>query len=357
MLPWSSTPNRCLMKIGILLPGGYAIALPGDGRKVQIACQVEALKRLGHSVVELPPWSDNDLSGLDALHVVEGSFGNYVNTFQRIAGPRAIGIVTFIDSNQANWSYRLMAWLGTRTTHLQTSAGVFRKQMLRSDLVIVRSRGERDRVIYGLGIDPARTHVEIVLNGVSAPQMSDPEPARARYNLPKEYLLHVGTYSWGRKNVARLIAAAGPTGLPLVIAGNPVGPEAERVASAARQFKNVQFLGYQDEQMLHSLYAGCKVFCLPSIHEGTGLVALEAAAHASGVVITRNGGPPDYFADLAYYVDPYDIRGIRETILRAWENPRGQELRSHVLQNLTWEQSAQSLVRAYQRVLERHAGA
>src|SRR5689334_6882532 len=112
------------MKIGILLPGGYAIALPGDGRKVQIACQIEALKCLGHSVVELPPCRDNDLTGLDALHVVEGSFGNFVGTFERIDGPRAVGIVTFIDSNQPNWTYRLMAWLGTRSAHLQTSAGV-----------------------------------------------------------------------------------------------------------------------------------------------------------------------------------------------------------------------------------------
>jgi len=99
--------------------------------------------------------------------------------------------------------------------------------------------------------------------------------------------------------------------------------------------------------MLQSLYAGCRVFCLPSLHEGTGLVALEAAAHGAGVVITRNGGPPDYFKDLAYYVDPVGVGDIRDTILQAWEKPQGAELRAHVLSSLTWDQSARSLAAAY----------
>jgi glycosyltransferase involved in cell wall biosynthesis len=80
-----------------------------------------------------------------------------------------------------------------------------------------------------------------------------------------------------------------------------------------------------------------------------GLVAVEAAAYGAGVVITKNGGPPDYFGDLAYYVDQFDVASIRHSVQKAWENPKSEAIKRHVLTNLTWEQSARSLVAAFQR--------
>jgi glycosyltransferase involved in cell wall biosynthesis len=101
--------------------------------------------------------------------------------------------------------------------------------------------------------------------------------------------------------------------------------------------------------MLQNLYAACTVFCLPSVHEGTGLVALEAASLGARIVITRNGGPPDYFADMAEYVDPFSVESIRAGVERAWNAAPSDKLRSHVLTNLTWDASARSLISAYRK--------
>ena len=52
-------------------------------------------------------------------------------------------------------------------------------------------------------------------------------------------------------------------------------------------------------------------------------------------------------------MNPYDIAAIRQAILSAWENPRSEEIKNHVLSQHTWEQSARSLADAYQRALAR----
>lgn len=336
------------MKIGFIIPSHWALITPGDGRKAQIVKQMAALERIGHSAVPINSWDLEAVKSCDALQIVEAAFGNYVGVTEHPAVP-LVGVSPFIDSNQPFYKYRLMAWLGTRHPLLRNVPGTFRQQMLHADLVIVRSKHEQERIVRGLGINRAKA--KIVLNGVDPPTQHDPDLARRQFNLPQEYLLHAGYYNESRKNTVRLIEAIASTDLPLVIVGNaqPTAYRNEVLAAAAKN-KQVTILPYVERAVLESLYAGCRVFCLPSIHEGTGLVALEAAAHGAGVVITQNGGPPDYFGDLAYYVDPLKVQTIRTAILAAWENPKSAEIKQHVLSRLTWDQSAQSLVRAYQEI-------
>jgi glycosyltransferase involved in cell wall biosynthesis len=93
------------------------------------------------------------------------------------------------------------------------------------------------------------------------------------------------------------------------------------------------------------------VFCLPSSHEGTGLAALEAASHGAALVITRHGGPKDYFLQHAEYVDPFDVGDIARALKKVWEQPRTGALQEHISSNLTWDHSAQALERVYHQEL------
>ena len=61
----------------------------------------------------------------------------------------------------------------------------------------------------------------------------------------------------------------------------------------------------------------------------------------------------DYFLDYARYVDPGDTDGLRAAVLAAWEDPPNDALRGHIRTNLSWEQSAASLVKAYEKHLDR----
>jgi glycosyltransferase involved in cell wall biosynthesis len=121
----------------------------------------------------------------------------------------------------------------------------------------------------------------------------------------------------------------------------------------ARASDRLRVLGFIDEPTKAALYSLCRVFCLPSTHEGTGLAALEAGAAGAKVVITRNGGTPDYFLDQAEYVDPGSVSSIRSGVEKAWNAPRGDTLRRHIADHLSWLESGKALERLYLARLER----
>jgi glycosyltransferase involved in cell wall biosynthesis len=348
------------MLIGFLVQTTIALGNPGNGVVAQARAQAEALQKLGHDVVMLNPWQWRDICHFDVVQFFVGGFGVYgVEEFARRMGRGVLVFAPIIDSIEPNWRYRLAAAGGCLHSKVFTVPGEFRKQARSSDLVICRASFEQKRVIKGLGI--ARDKTTIALNGVELPVMAEEDLLRSTeirkdLGVPDEYLLHVSAYTQGRKNVARLIQAVGALGYPLVVAGwAEPGPSREMLDALAARYSNVRLMGFLPRHQLNALYAGCRVFCLPSLCEGTGLVALEAAAHGANIVITQNGGPPDYFKQWADYVDPLDVGGIREAIARAWNRPRTGDLRRHVAEHLTWEDSARALEAIYKKLLSRRS--
>ena len=79
--------------------------------------------------------------------------------------------------------------------------------------------------------------------------------------------------------------------------------------------KNIKYLGYLSDEKLIELYSRAKVFALPSLFEGIGLVALEAAAMGCDVVLTNRGAPKEYYNGMAFLVDPLDVGDIGSTIV------------------------------------------
>lgn len=340
------------MHIGFMIPTTFALDGPANGVRNQAVHQAEALRALGHTVTLMDPWGDYPLAEMDGVQFFTGGYPLFPIHTKRPRPVKHLIFAPMIDSNESNRRYRVAARLGTSVPRFDTIPGMFRRQAEACSLIVARSTHERQRVLEGLGIDPAKNPVEIVLNGVNPPGEVDPGPARKAYDLPEQFILHVSAYTQARKNVVRMIEAIGPTGLPLVIAGSaPEGPGLERVKAAAAKYKQVRLMGYLPRELMTSFYGAARLFCLPSIHEGTGLVALEAAACGAGVVITEHGGPPDYFRSHAQYCDPYSVESIRTAVQKAWENPQGEVLRQHVLTHLTWRQSAEALAAAYRKHL------
>lgn len=110
-------------------------------------------------------------------------------------------------------------------------------------------------------------------------------------------ILFVGRLEWA-KGTDVLIEAFGL--LPriwnahLYIAGN--GPELPNLKYAVRKFKileHVHFLGYRKD--VATLYRSADLVVLPSRSEGIPLVALEALACGTPVLVTRVGSLPELF--------------------------------------------------------------
>ena len=197
-----------------------------------------------------------------------------------------------------------------------------------------------------MGINPSKIH--IVLNGFPKSVSVDAQVARNEFSINEDFILHISKFTNTNKNVLNMIKAIGPLGFPLIIAGtSSPGVYLDEIMEEASKYTSIRILGRLSDEMRDSLYAACKVFCLPSHQEGTGLVAVEAASYGANIVITSNGGPPDYFKDYAEYVCDASVDAIKSAVSRAFNKDRSPELKNHVLENLTWEQSAKQLERLY----------
>lgn len=337
------------MRIGILLPSIFSVDNPGNGIAAQARQQAAALERLGHTVIRLSPWQWQDEGALDVLHMYLGGLQMHGIAYERrLTKPGILVFSPIIDSNQSFFSYRLASAAGSIWSRVVTVPGSLRNQALQSDVIICRSRHEQQRVVRGLGISKNKT--EIVLNGCDLPAIdrSEVEKLRGELELPKKFILHVSAYTQPRKNVLRLVEAARQLNYPLVLAGHATrGNIMKKLELQSSYAAGLRLLPFVDERTKAALYAMCDVFCLPSIHEGTGLVALEAAAYGANVVITRNGGPPDYFEDYVEYVNPENLQDIKEALVKAWQKPRSLALKEHVARNLSWDHSARKLEAAY----------
>jgi glycosyltransferase involved in cell wall biosynthesis len=108
---------------------------------------------------------------------------------------------------------------------------------------------------------------------------------------------------------------------------------------------NITYLGRVSDEQLMKLYKQAKVFALPSINEGVGMVALEAAAYGCDVVITNIGGPKEYYEDYAFKVDPYNIDQIGTSIILAMHCTTNQpKLQSYVLDNFNLASCVNNIV-------------
>lgn len=186
-------------------------------------------------------------------------------------------------------------------------------------------------------IDPALFHSNI-----------SPDPAY------KDHVLCVGRIE-GRKNQLNLIKALIGTGLQLTIIGKPSPNHLDyynQCRTLAATTNTVHFIDHIDHGGLAALYMAAKVHVLPSWFETTGLSSLEAGVMDCNLVITRKGDTEEYFSDMAYYCEPDDIASIREAVLKAWNDPLKPNLREYILENYTWQQTAQQTLEAYKTVVK-----
>jgi glycosyltransferase involved in cell wall biosynthesis len=171
----------------------------------------------------------------------------------------------------------------------------------------------------------------------------------------KDFVLVTGMFE-ERKNQLGLIRSLKGTGLPLILIGSSPGIHRwyfERCRQEANE--NVHFFDYldHDDPLFASAYAASRVLAMPSWHETTGKSALEAALAGKNIVMTTYApAAKEYLGDFAFYVDPRDTEGMRQTVLRAYEAPPNELLKRRVEENFLWEKVVEVRERGYERLLE-----
>ena len=138
-------------------------------------------------------------------------------------------------------------------------------------------------------------------------------------NLPpkEDFVFHMSLFTQPRKNALRLVQAAQKYKFKLKIAGNPGTKEAyQEFMKAINNAPNIEVLGFISEEEKLDLYKRAKVFALPSISEGVGIVAVDAALYGADIVVTNIGGSKEYYNGMAEIVNPYSVDEIGQACLR-----------------------------------------
>lgn len=239
--------------------------------------------------------------------------------------------------------------------------GVERAQRILTDSAFVA-----DEVCRHFGLAPERVVVAPLGND---PQRFFPRPeASLRPHLQPlgleagSYLLCVGTLE-PRKNLELALQAHGllPAALrsryPLVIAGMP-GWRSKRLNEALERAVasgHVRLMGYLDDAVLASVFAGARLLLFPSLYEGFGLPVLEAMACGVPVVLTRSSALPEVAGEAGTYVEQGDAHGMSEAVTRLLEDhlqwQRLSALGVRRAENFTWERCADITVATYHQAV------
>jgi glycosyltransferase involved in cell wall biosynthesis len=118
--------------------------------------------------------------------------------------------------------------------------------------------------------------------------------------------------------------------------------------------QRVIFTGYLDDQDLVRMFNCAEVFVLPSLIEGYGLPAVEAAACGCPVIATRESALGPVFGEEGLFFNPEDVHELVELLIRVFDSRdlREQLKRSGLkaVSKLSWDTAASQLAEVIQRV-------
>ena len=185
------------------------------------------------------------------------------------------------------------------------------------------------------------------------------EDVRARYALPRQFMLYVGTIE-PRKNLSRLMSAfadARTAGIPhhLVCVG-PYGWSSRNLAGHIERLgiqDVVHFTGYVPFEHLPAIYNLGEFFAFPSLYEGFGLPVVEAMACGIPVLTSTTSSLGEIAGDAAETIDPADTDAIADAIVRlATDADLRRDRAERGLQrarSFSWAQTARDMLAVYHR--------
>jgi len=147
-----------------------------------------------------------------------------------------------------------------------------------------------------------RANVRIIPNGINlerfTPEGNTPEKAEFKISADSKIIIFVG-YEFDRKGLQYVIEALKllPDEWVLLIAGgdNQQIKEYQTKATAQNLDNRVRFLGQRTD--VEQLYRLANCFVLPATFEPWGLVAIEAMASGTPVVMTKTGSSSDFIKE------------------------------------------------------------
>ena len=238
----------------------------------------------------------------------------------------------------------------------------------RATAIITVSQASKDDLVEHFGISAEKIFVipEAAAAHFHQPEAAKMEQVRETYQLPSDYLLHIGTIE-PRKNLNRLVdvllnlRANGHPDLKLVLAGAKgwlMDDFYKRIEDEG--LSNIVISpGWVEDEDLPSLIAGARLGVQPSLYEGFGLPVLEHMACGQVVAASDRSSLPEVGGDAAVYFDPEDVDDMSKVIDQLLNNPaeyaERQKLGLARAKTFSWEKTAAETIDLYDLIRENYA--
>jgi glycosyltransferase involved in cell wall biosynthesis len=344
--------------LSVLLAGKLTgMMAPGGGER-QLQAMARELPDVGVQAGLWRPW-EQDLTDVDCLHI----FGSEPEHLPLVRAARRRGIAVVVSP--IAWFDLAACWREPwPLIRRSVACGKFllraafpampswRRELYHAaSLLLPNSQAEADQLIRFFQVEPER--IRIVPNGAERRFASpDPQPFAERVGC-RDFILYAGRIE-PRKNQLAFLRAMQGVVVPVIVLGDVVpGHEAYYEECRRAAGTNVTFVAGlpHDDALLASAYAACGCLALTSWYETPGLVAIEAAMSGTPLVLPRGGCAREYFGELAAYVSPGDLPGIRRSVLDALSAGRSPQLASLVREHFTWRTAAWATKEAYEQLV------
>lgn len=242
----------------------------------------------------------------------------------------------------------------------------------KADLTIATSESAKKDLVNSFGVDENK--IKVIHNAFDEKFFNDAniteiQEVKSKYKVDGEYILFMNTIK-PLNNLSRLIEAFSKSRLilkgkkpnsnyKLVLAGKS-GWLADEIKQIAKDFglKNeVIFPGYIDPQDLNALFAGADIFMSVPIYEEFGSPVLEAMACGTPVICSDISSLPEITGGAARMVNPYDVDGIKNMILKVLDDDRlREEMKRKGLEQAKkfhWRKTAEETVKVYKEVVRK----
>lgn len=232
----------------------------------------------------------------------------------------------------------------------------------RAGALIAVSEATKQDIIRHYAISPDKIHVvyEAAASHFRPPAPQEIARARARYDLPECFLVHLSTIE-PRKNLDRLLDALRALrrdhpDLQLVLVGARGWLFDDFFARVEREGLGeiVRALGWVADDDLPAVLAAATLAVQPSLYEGFGLPILEAMASGQVVAASNSSSHPEVGGEAAAYFNPADVGEMVSVVgrLLGSEEERAERRALGLAQaaRFSWERAARETFAVYETV-------
>lgn len=139
-----------------------------------------------------------------------------------------------------------------------------------------------------------------------------------------------------------------------------IGAKSPEIEPFFQKYKgHYKWIGRVPQKELSDHYAQSSVFVLNSIHDGFGMVIIQAMACSLPVITTINTGGPDIVTEgeSGFIIPIRDIEILKEKLSYLYEHPEerrkmGESAEKLVREGFTWKDYGEKMISAYDRILK-----